>query len=234
MRQRPRASRGYICIWGTSMREKVVDREGVTMTCPECHRESRMIGKRAVPYCAVFYIPLFPEGQGTAFFECASCHTKFQGNLDRLRRQLEQEREQVQDRMEERREHCRKHPDDVEARIELIELHLLAEDQPTALSLAEDLTADFPEEANAQITLARILFLAERKQDALAAFDRALLASPQHPAAHFYKAQVLASDPQADLRGAIEEAKLARKFGYPDARALVEALTSELERPAGR
>jgi len=226
---RRRDERGYLCVWGTTTKEKVVDREGVEMECPECGETTRLIGKRAVPYCAVFYIPLFPEGKGVEFFECTACGGKFQGSIGRLRKAQAGEKKELEEQIAAKGQQFRANPDDLETACELIELCMAAEREEQALGLAQTLAEKHPTDANVQVLLGRIYLSKDQKAGAITIFDRALAAAPQHPGAHFFKAVALLSEPAPNLPAALEEAKLAHQCGYPDARDLARNLTAALE-----
>ena len=62
----------------------------------------------------------------------------------------------------------------------------------TALEVAGKLAAEHPDDANVLTLLGRIHLTQEKMADSIAAFDRAIRANPQHPAARFFMAIALA------------------------------------------
>ncbi len=63
-------------IFGTRARTQVLD-EG-EFTCPRCGVRRRYQRKQARPYFALYFIPIFPVGQGMEFVECQTCGAAFE------------------------------------------------------------------------------------------------------------------------------------------------------------
>lgn len=219
---------GYICVWGTTPKEKVVDAEGVVVQCPGCGQQARMIGKRSIPYCAVFYIPLFPEGAGEEYIECTACGGKFQGSVAEIRARIEQHGRETAERITEKRRALEADPDDVEVGSELIELLMSADRVAEGRSLAEKLSARHPEDVNLLVLHSRILLQQGILADAQRRLDRAIGLNPQHAGAHFFRAVVLASGDAPNFAEALEAARQAHRLGHPEGRALIAAFEEEL------
>ena len=118
---------GYICVWGTSTREKVTDSEGVIIQCGGCGEVAQMIGKSAVPYCSIFYIPLFPEGGGEDFIQCTNCGGKFQGSTAEIRSQIEAQANELEEEIAKKRRVYETEPGNVDKASDLAELYMAAD-----------------------------------------------------------------------------------------------------------
>lgn len=63
-------------IFGTRARTRILD-EG-EFYCPQCRMARRYTRKQARPYFALYFVPVFPVGQGREFVECKTCGTAFE------------------------------------------------------------------------------------------------------------------------------------------------------------
>ncbi len=63
-------------IFGT--RAKTTDLDEGEFFCPMCQARRRYVHKQARPHFALYFIPLFPVGQGTEFVECQTCGRAFE------------------------------------------------------------------------------------------------------------------------------------------------------------
>ncbi len=221
---------GYVCVWGTTPKHRVVDSLGVDMPCPRCRKQSRMIGKSVARYFSVFYIPLFPEGKAEEYFECTACGGQFQGSIGDLRFRMDRAKQELDEKAAEATRRVRDHPEDADGACEALGALMSADRHSEALALGEKLVAVNPTHGNLNTIMGRLLFAEGRSADALAAFERVIQASPQHAAAHFFKALALAQDYPRDRATALAEAKLAKDLGYPDAPDLVRAIETDTGR----
>jgi hypothetical protein len=62
-------------IFGTRARTKIVG-EG-EFFCPSCRGKRRYQHKEGRPYFALYFIPIFPVGEGRSYVECQTCGTAF-------------------------------------------------------------------------------------------------------------------------------------------------------------
>jgi len=223
---------GYICIWGTAPKEEVTDPQGLAMECPRCGENTRMIGKKVSRYCTVFYIPLFSQGEEQEFFECSRCGGQFQGSIRELRSKLDGAKAEREELLARARKRFIEHPEDLDNTCEMLGLYAALERVDEAIEIGQKAAATNPGHANLQILLGRLLLSKDRDTEALAAFDRALAANPQHAGAHFFKAVALAQGGVSDPDAAIKEARQADALGHPEASSLIRAL--EQRRKAAR
>lgn len=63
-------------IFGTRSKTRTVD-EG-RFFCPRCNAERAYQRKQARPYFALYFIPVFPVGQGSEYIECQTCGMAFE------------------------------------------------------------------------------------------------------------------------------------------------------------
>jgi tetratricopeptide (TPR) repeat protein len=219
--------RGYICIWGTTNREKTTDQEGVVMDCPGCGQKSHMIGKAMTPYCSVFYIPLFPEGKGQPFLECTRCGGKYNGDAAEIRAHQQDFQTELDEAIAEKSRLYRANPADVDLGCELVELLAQADRSDDALKLALYLTESHAENANAHVVLGRIHLHRDEPGKALEPLRQAIARNPAHAGAHFYSAVALLNTIPPQYDQALESARQARDCGHPKARDLIQAIEQD-------
>lgn len=63
-------------IFGTRAKTRTLD-EG-EFFCPQCRMQRHYQRKEARPHFALYFIPVFPVGQGREFVECQTCGTAFE------------------------------------------------------------------------------------------------------------------------------------------------------------
>lgn len=63
-------------IFGT--RTKTQDLDEGEFYCPMCAAPRHYVRKNVRPHFALYFIPLFPVGQGTEVVECQTCHRAFE------------------------------------------------------------------------------------------------------------------------------------------------------------
>ena len=62
-------------IFGTRQRFKTIDTG--EFYCPQCRARRSYVHKQARPYFALYFVPVFPVGQGHELIECGTCGTQF-------------------------------------------------------------------------------------------------------------------------------------------------------------
>ena len=62
-------------IFGTRQRFKTIDTG--EFYCPQCRARRSYVHKQARPYFALYFVPVFPVGQGHDLIECGTCGTQF-------------------------------------------------------------------------------------------------------------------------------------------------------------
>jgi hypothetical protein len=224
MRRSRSSRRGYICIWGTSQREKVTDYEGVVIECPGCGQTGRMIGKSMTPYCAVFYIPLFPQGSGEPFLECQSCGGKFQGDVYEIRSQIANRKVELNAEIEKKRQSYAANPSDGDIACEIVALLIAAEREEEGLQLAEQSAQTHEDNANVHVMLARVHMQMDDLQRTLQALGQAIAIQPAHADAHYFSAVAMMSVEPPRVDEALSFAKQARDYGHPGAHDLIQSI----------
>jgi tetratricopeptide (TPR) repeat protein len=222
-KSRPRR-RGYICIWGKTNRETVTDSEGVVIDCPGCRQKSRMIGKSMRPYCSVFYIPLFPEGQGQPFIQCTHCGGKYNGDAAEIRERLASEMAQVNAAIVEKMHLYEADPANADLGCEIAGLLVQSDRMDEALKLARCLIQSHPENANACVLLGHLYWHRNELDDAIQAFRQAVDRNPSHAGAHFVLAAALMNANPPQPGEALALAKKAADYGHPEARNLMQTI----------
>lgn len=216
--------RGYICIWGTTNREKIVDYEGVELDCPGCRQKTRMLGKAITPYCSVFYIPLFAEGKGHPFIECTRCGGKFNGDAAAIRAEQRSFQARTEAAIGEKMRLYRERPGDTDLACEIVELLAASDRVNEALELATSLVQSHPENANVRVMLGRIHLHRDDPNQALAILQQAIACNPANAAAHYFSALALVHTNPQRLDEALAAAKRARDCGHPEARDLIQSI----------
>jgi len=183
-----------------------------------------MIGKVVRPYCSVFYIPLFPEGQGEPFMECTNCGGKFHGDVQDIRHRLANRGAELNAEIEKKRQSFEADPSDVETGCEIVELLVAADRENEGLQLAEQLAQTHADNANVHVMLARVCMHQNEMERMFHAFQRAIAINPTHAGAHYYSAVAMLNVDPPKLDEALSVAKQARDYGHPDARELIEAI----------
>jgi tetratricopeptide (TPR) repeat protein len=224
MRQSRSRRRGYICIWGTSHREKITDYEGVVMECPGCAQTARMIGKTMTPYCSVFYIPLFPEGKGEPFLECQSCRGKFHGDVQEIRYQMANRKVELNAEIEKKKQGYAANPSDGELGCEIIALLVAADRADEGLRSAELLAEAHPNNANVHVMLARVHMQMDKLDRTFRVLKQAIAINPTHADAHYLSAVALMNVDPPRIDEALSFAQQAGEYGHPEARDLVQAI----------
>lgn len=230
MRNSRRQRRGYICIWGTSHREKVTDSEGVTIECPGCGQTSRMVGKSMRPYCSVFYIPLFPQGQGESFIECTRCGGKYNGNAASIRARQADQKAKMEAAIVQKMSLYQANPANAELGCELVELLAESDRIDEAMKFALCLTNSSPQHAGTHFLLGRLHLHRKELDQAIQAFRRAIDRNPAHAGAHFYAAVALMNAGPSRLGEALASARKAGECGHPEARNLAQAIEQAQQR----
>lgn len=69
----------FFFIFSMNDREKVVD--SGEFECPYCQTIRPYLYKEVRPYVSLYFIPLFPLGQGRAYVECEVCHNHFEADI---------------------------------------------------------------------------------------------------------------------------------------------------------
>src|SRR5687767_13406878 len=84
-RRRPR--RAFIILFG-SRNIVTDDRQNppVQTTCPNCGRDSTIVGKSYRNWFTLFFLPIFPISGARPFTQCTTCNAQFPLTLDDLRR----------------------------------------------------------------------------------------------------------------------------------------------------
>jgi len=183
-----------------------------------------MIGKAVTPYCSVFYIPLFPEGKGEPFMECTNCGGKFHGDVQEIRGRMANRKVELNAEIEKKRQSIAADPSDVELACEMVELLVAAERENEGLQLAEQLAQTHPDNANVHVMLGRVYMHQDDAERMFHAYRQAIAINPQHAGAHYYSAVAMMSVDPPRLDEALTVAKLARDYGHPDARDLIQAI----------
>ena len=62
-------------IFGTRNRYKTIDTG--SFYCPHCGKERQYDHKQVKNYFALYFIPVFPIGDGDEFIECQTCHRSY-------------------------------------------------------------------------------------------------------------------------------------------------------------
>ncbi len=63
-------------VFGTRNRSKTLD--SGQFFCPRCQAQRRYDRKQARPYFALYFIPIFPVGEGREYIECQTCGAAFE------------------------------------------------------------------------------------------------------------------------------------------------------------
>jgi len=216
--------RGYICIWGTTSKERVTDHEGVIVQCPGCRQLTRMIGKSMTPYCSIYYIPLFPQGGGRQFLQCTRCGGKFNGDAAAIRREQQGRQSRLDSAISEKMRLYHENPADADLACEVVELLAQSDRVDKAMELASSLAQTHSENANVHVMLGRLLLHRGEVPAALEAFRESIQRDPAHAGARFYSAVALLNTKPPRLAEALTFAKQARDRGHPEARNLVQAI----------
>jgi hypothetical protein len=63
-------------IFGTRSKSRTIG--SGRFTCPRCRAERPYTRKQLRPYFALYFVPLFPVGQGREYIECQTCGAAFE------------------------------------------------------------------------------------------------------------------------------------------------------------
>lgn len=81
----------FFIIFGTKVKTEAIS-EG-EFFCPACQARRRYVRKRGKNYFALYFIALFPIGEGSEFIECQQCGRSY--NVDVLKQKLSKPQPEV-------------------------------------------------------------------------------------------------------------------------------------------
>jgi len=183
-----------------------------------------MIGKSMTPYCSVFFIPIFPSGGGESILECTSCGGKFHGNAHEIRGEMANVQAELNAEIARRQQSYSANPSDVDNANELVAMYCAADRPDDALQLAAHLAQTNPQDANAQVMLARVHLDRNDLAQTFSSLQQALAINRGHADAHYYWAVAATSTEPPRIDEALTFAQKARDLGHPEAPGLVQAI----------
>ena len=218
--RRPR--RGFFILFGArTLISRDHSAEPVRAICPQCHRETDLVGKSHRTWFTIFFLPVFPISRSTPFTQCSACHGQFPVTPEQIRGSLSHN-EQVQSQEAiGLYNSLRASPANCITLNQLMLSYAAMKEYGQAISAAADFPQALHNSEQCMTTLARVYLGQGDFDNAMKWFDAAINRNAHLAEAHYYKAigHMMKTPPETEK--ATTAARAARNAGHPGAEQLL-------------
>ncbi len=193
----------------------------LTTVCPNCGRESELVGKKYRRWFTIFFIPIFPISGAQRLTQCTRCNAQFRVGTQELRSKLASNEQQQSQEAIALYNSLRASPANSITLDQLMKMYASMKEYDQAISAAGNFPQALHNSEQCMTTLGRVYLAKNDFDNARKWLDAATSRNDQLGEAHYYKAVTAMMRQPPDLQGAISAARAARNSGYPNADTLL-------------
>jgi tetratricopeptide (TPR) repeat protein len=214
---------GFILLFGTRpiFSHDGAMARGIETVCPNCNRQSRIIGKKYRQWFTLFFIPIFPVSSATTFSQCTNCGAQFPVPLGELATRVATADKQQAQRAIAMYNSLRNSPANSVTLNDLMSLYASMGEYDQAISAAGEFEQALNNSEQCMTTLGRVYLAQSNYRHAIEWLDAAIARNPASGEGHYYRAVAYLAQMPADPDTAIASARAARSAGYPGAEELL-------------